>query len=318
MGVLHLSEDQVRHLLDMKTALDAVEEGFASLAAGQAKNVPRERVHAPGITLHTMSASAAYLGLVGWKNYTTTSQGAQFWVGLHSQESGQLVALIQADHLGRLRTGAATGVAASWMAHREASSLGIFGTGRQAETQLEALCLVRNIKQAYVYSRNPQKRLDFCQRMADRLGTTFIPVDRPQEAVEGLPIVVTATTSNEPVFHGDWLAEGAFVAAVGSNALNRAELDFVTVRRADTVVCDSVMACRKEAGDFVDALQRGYFDWSKAVDLASVVAGTASSRFQPESISIFKSVGLALEDVALAGQLFRIAKLRGVGTQIEL
>jgi alanine dehydrogenase len=318
MGTLFLTEDESRRLLTMRLAIDVVQEAFTRLATGEAVNVPRERAISPGIVLHTMSAAAPYLGLAGWKCYSTTREAARFHLGLYDAASGQLVALIEADYLGQLRTGAATGVAASWMAAPEASEVGLFGTGKQARTQLAAVAAVRPLKRAFVYGRDAARRESFAREMSAELSIEVLPVDRPQEGAEDLPIVITATSSRQPVFDGAWLAEGAVVCAVGSNWLNRAEIDATVIRRADNIVCDSVEACRREAGDFVDAIQKGDFDWSRAVDLCDVVAGRASARNNRESIGLFKSVGLAIEDVALGHKLLELAREAGVGIELPL
>ena len=315
MCALYLTEADVQRLLTIDIAIDVCEEAFRRLAAGEAENIPRARAQAPGIVLHAMSAAAGYLGLVGWKCYTTTRQGARFHVGLYDA-SGSLLAMIEADKLGQLRTGATTGVAVEWMADPQAAEMGLFGAGWQAEMQLAAVARVRPIKIAYVYSRNEQKRRDFAERMSDQLGIEVRPVDRPQEAAEELPIVVTATTSREPVFDGGSLAEGTLVCAVGSNWLNRAEIDSNVIRRADNIVCDSIQACQIEAGDFADALEKGVFDWPRAVELSQVVAGRATARNTRESIVLFKSVGLAIEDVALGGKLLELAREQHVGREL--
>jgi len=317
-GVLHLTEADVAELLDIRLAVDTVEECFRRLASGEAANVPRARVQAPGILLHTMSAAAGYLGLVGWKCYTTTRAGAQFHVGVYDQTTGQLLALIEANRLGQLRTGATTGVAVQWMAPADATEVGLFGAGWQAEAQLAAVATARPLKNAFVYSRNPEKRADFAERMTAALGFRVSPVDRPQEAAADLPIVITATTSSDPVFDGSWLEEGALVCAMGSNALSRAEIDATVVRRAETIVCDSVDACRGEAGDFVDAIEKGVFDWPRAVDLADVVAGRAVGRGRNAGLKLFKSVGLAIEDIALAAKLLTLARENGRGTVLPM
>jgi ornithine cyclodeaminase/alanine dehydrogenase len=318
MPVLYLTERDVSNLLDMGTAIDVVEEAFRQLAEKKATNVPRVRAKAPGIVLHSMCAAAEYLGLVGWKCYTTTRAGARFHVGLYDAESGELVALVEADRLGQLRTGATTGVAVEWMAEMTATELGLFGSGHQAETQLEAAAHVRQLKSAYVYSRNPARRAEFAARMSAKIGCQVIPVDRPQEAAEDLPIVITATTASEPVFNGNDLAEGTLVCAVGSNWPQRAEIDADVIRRADNIVCDSVEACQSEAGDFRDARHRGIFSWPKAVELADVVSGREIGRSNSDSVVLFKSVGLAIEDVALGGKLLEMARAQSVGRELEL
>ena len=318
MSVLYLTEDDVDRLVDMPVAIDVVREAFRRLAAGEAENVPRARSRAGGTVQHSMSAAAGYLGLVGWKNYTTTRAGANFQVGLYDAAAGRMVALIEANRLGQLRTGAVTGLAVDLLALAEVGELGLFGSGWQAESQLAAVCAVRPIRQALVYSRNPDRRTQFADRMSGRLGIEVTPVDRPREAVEDLPLVITATTSREPVFDGGQLAEGSLVCAVGSNWLNRAEIDAATVRRADSIVCDSVECCRREAGDFVDALEKGIFDWSRAVELADVVTDRAVGRPTSDSNVLFKSVGMAIEDVALGGQILAEARKRGAGRVLEL
>ncbi|HJS08596.1 MAG TPA: ornithine cyclodeaminase family protein [Pirellulales bacterium] len=318
MPVLHLTERDVGKLLDMGTAIDVVEEAFRQLADKKANNVPRVRAKSPGIVLHSMCAAAEYLGLVGWKCYTTTRAGARFHVGLYDAATGELVALVEADRLGQLRTGATTGVAVGWMADMSATEVGLFGSGHQAETQLEAVARVREIKSAFVYSRNPARRADFAARLSAKIGCQVIPVDRPQEAAEDLPIVITATTASEPVFNGNDLAEGTLVCAVGSNWPQKAEIDADVIRRADNIVCDSIEACRIEAGDFRDALERGIFSWPKAVELADVVSGREIGRSNNDSVVLFKSVGLAIEDVALGGKLLALARAQGIGRELQL
>jgi ornithine cyclodeaminase/alanine dehydrogenase-like protein (mu-crystallin family) len=318
MGVLYLTEADVERLFDLRQAIEALEEAFRRLANSEAENVPRVRARAPGIVLHTMSAAAAYLGFVGWKFYTTTRTGMQFYVGLCDAETGRLVALLEANRLGQLRTGAATALAAEWMADPEASEVGLFGAGGQARVQLAAIGEVRPIKVAYVYSRAEARRSAFADEMSPRLGIDVRPVDRPIEAAEDLPIVITATTSFEPVFSGMDLTEGTLVCAIGSNWLNRAEIDSDVIRRADNIVCDSIKACQQEAGDFVDALEKGVFDWTRAAELADVVAGRAIGRSTRESITLFKSVGLAIEDVAVGARLLQTARQRGMGKDLPI
>jgi len=318
MPAIYLSEADVAALLDMPRTIGIVEEVFRQLSLGNAENVPRVRARAQGIVLHSMIAAARYLGYVGWKAYTTTKTAARFHVGLYEQATGELVALIEADQLGRLRTGATTGVALRLMAAPGTHELGLFGVGRQAETQLAAAVAVLPLQRAFVYSRSEERRNAFADRMQNQLGIEILPVDRPQEAAEDLPIVITATTSATPVFDGTCLAEGTVVCAVGSNALSRAEIDTTTVRRADVVVCDSVAACQPEAGDFVDAVEKGVFDWGRAVELADVVAGRAVARRRNSSIAIFKSVGLAIEDVAVAAYLVAAAREQGRGVALPI
>ncbi|MBX7167501.1 MAG: ornithine cyclodeaminase family protein [Pirellulales bacterium] len=318
MCALLLRERDVEQLLDVRRAIDLLDDAFRRWDAGEAVNVPRDRAVVSGFALHTMSAAVPYLGVAGWKAYSTTKNGARFLVGLYDLASGQLLSLLEADLLGQIRTGATTGVAISHLALADAAEVGVFGAGWQAESQLAAACVARGIKRAFVYSRNDERRTEFCARMSQRLDIEVVPVDRPQEAASELPIVITATTSREPVFDGKDLAEGTLVCAVGANWQSRAEIDADVVRLADNVVCDSVEACRHEAGDFRSALERGLFDWKRAVDLAAVVSGQAVGRRTRDSIVLFKSVGLAIEDVVVAAWCYRRALETGQGTELPI
>lgn len=318
MAVLFLTESDVRELLTMREAIEAVEDGFRRLAAGEAMNVPRRRARTPEVVLHTMSAGCAAYGLVGFKSYTTSRDGNRFHVVLYDGKSGQMLALIEADWLGRIRTGAASGVATEFMARPDATEVGIFGAGGQARTQLEAVSAVRRIKEARVYSRNPERRERFAREMEQLCGFSVVPVHRPEDAAEDMDIIITATTAREPVLHGRWLSEGTHINAMGSNALNRAELDVDTIRRADTIIVDSIEQCQIEAGDFVAAIEQGVIHWPRVVELADVVAGRQTGRPMRESITLFKSLGLAIEDLAVASRLLQKARERGLGRELPI
>ncbi len=317
MSILYLRETDVDRLLSMPCAIQVMDEAFCSLAGGNADNAPRERVRAPGIVLHSMSAALADRQLVGWKQYTTTAHGARFHVGLYDQQSGELSALIEADRLGQLRTGAVTGLAVRHLAVAEANQVGMFGCGWQAESQLAAVATVRNLRRPFVFSRDSHRRKQFAEKMATQLNIDVVACVEPSHAVEGLPIIITATTSREAVFDGRRLADGALVCAVGSNWLQKSELDAEVFRRARLIVCDNVACCRKEAGDLVQAQQAGVFEWDDAKELADVVTGKIV-RNSLQDIVVFKSVGMALEDVAIGGKLLDLARQHGIGSVLTV
>jgi len=307
MTCRYYREQEVNQLLDMATTIEVVDESFRQLGTGGAGNVPRHRARAPGFVLHGMHASAEYLGTAGWKMYTTTRIGAKFLVGICDIDSGQMVALIEADKLGQLRTAASSAVGARYLAKKPITQLGLFGSGWQAESQLEAMATEFPLTQAFVYSRDQEKRESFAERMADKCQIEIVPVHDPKDAVEDLPLVITATTSKHPVFDGNLLAEGALVCAMGGNWAFKRELDVVTIRRADNWVCDSIEACQSEAGDYLLAQEEGYFDWEIAVSLSDVIAGTVIGRNNADSIVVYKTVGLAIQDVALGTKFLQLA-----------
>jgi ornithine cyclodeaminase/alanine dehydrogenase-like protein (mu-crystallin family) len=314
---LLLSEDDVRRVLTMDLALEAVEEGLRKMALDEVHNVPRSRVQTDHVMLHVMSASAKTLGVVGYKAYVTSRKGTLFHVAIYDGKVGTLLALMQADYLGQMRTGAASGVATKYMARPDASEVGLFGTGKQARTQLLAVCKVRKVNRVQVYGRDADRRRIFAVEMAPLCGTEVEPVPRPEMAVEEKDIVITATNSREPVLNGHWVAQGTHINAIGSNFLGKAELDALTVRRCQSVVVDSKDQARLEAGDFVQALEDGSIKWSDVHELGQIVVGRYPGREHPQDITLFKSLGIAIEDVAVAMRVYARAKAEGVGRQLE-
>ncbi len=316
-AVLLLSEDDVRQLLTMEMALQAVEEGLRKLALDEAVNIPRARAQTDHAMLHVMSAAAKTLGVVGYKAYSTSRKGTHFHVGLYDGKSGALLALIQADYLGQVRTGAASGVATQYMARPDASEVGLFGTGKQARTQVEAVCKVRKVRRIQVYSPNEEHRRRFVQEMQSVCGCEIEPVPRPEMAAQDKDIVITATTSREPVLNGNWIAEGTHLNIIGSNFLGKAEIDAVTVRRCESIVVDSKDQARLEAGDFVAALEEGSIHWSDIHELGQVIVGRYTGRAHPQDVTLFKSLGIAIEDVAVAARVYARAQAVQVGRTIE-
>ena len=320
MAVIFLTEQDVERLVDMPAAIETVEESFRQLAGDAARNVPRARARASGsgLLLHTMSATAEYLGLAGWKAYTTTRHGARFHVAAYDVDTGEMRVLIEANRLGQLRTGAASGVATRHMARTDAVRVGLLGAGWQAESQLEAVCCVRPIEQVRVFCRSREGREAFATRMASRCGVRVDPVDSPEAAVDQADILVTATTAREPLFTGDRIAAGTHLNVIGSNFLAKSEVDTVAVERAAVIACDSIEQCRIEAGELAAAVEADRLSWENCVELADIVAGRIPGRHHDEEITLFKSVGLALEDVAMAGLLLERAREQDVGTELPL
>lgn len=317
MAVLLLTEDDVRQLLTMEMALDAVAEGLRKHALDEAQNIPRSRCQTDHAMLHVLSGSAKTLGVMGYKAYTTTRKGSNFHVGLFDGRSGALTALIQADYLGQMRTGAASGVATQFMALPEAQEVGVFGSGKQARTQLEAICLVRKVRRVQVFSPNEERRRNFARDMSEKCKVEVEPVPRPEMAAQDKDIVITATSSREPVLMGNWLSEGTHLNVIGSNFLGKAEVDAVAVRRCGSIVVDSKDQARIEAGDFVQALEDGSIHWSDIHELGQVIVGRYPGRAHAEDVTLFKSLGIAVEDIAVAGRVVAKAQAQGVGRVVE-
>jgi len=317
MAIL-IKEQDVHKLLTIPDAIDSVELAFRELGEGRAINHPRQRIRLPGTTLHYMVAAIPCLNAMGYKAYTVSRSGAKFLFMLYSTQTGELLAIIEADRLGQMRTGAATGVATKYMAREDAKIVGIFGSGWQARSQLAAVCAVRKITGVKVYSRKPEKRQAFAEEMSKQLGIDIIPVETAEEAARDSDIIITITTSKEPVFKGEWIGAGAHINAAGSNALIRSELDETTIKRSAIIAVDSREQARIECGDLLGPIERGIIRWEQTLELAEIVCGRIKSRESDEQITLFESQGLAVEDVAVAARVYGLALREQIGEEVPL
>lgn len=304
---LFLSEEDVLELFPMKRAIELIEASFGAQRSGSAVNQSRQRLFQPGFSLHYMAAALADEQLAGMKIYTITSGAARFLVLLFDAKTGGLLALIEADHLGRIRTGAASGVATKYLARPDASRVGIIGAGRQARTQLEAVAGVRRIQDARVYARNETHRAEFAKEMADDLKFAVEPAASAEEAARFGDIVITATNSSEPVLKGEWLRPGTHVNAIGANMAKRREMDETVLSRAGIIAVDSIEQIRGEAGDLIHGLSAPHRSWDDVVELKDVVSGDKPRRESNQQITVFKSCGIAVWDVVAAGFIYREA-----------
>ncbi len=315
---LLLTEKDITELLDIETAIAAVEEVLRDQAEGYATNRSRYRVAMPASQLHVMAAGDKRLGVTGLKVYTASRKGARFLVLLYDAESGDMLAMIEADRLGQMRTGAASGVATKYMARESADTIGCFGTGWQAESQLMAVCAVRKIKSIAVYGRNAERREGFARKMTSLLRVEVTPAVTPEEAAGGRSIVITATSAREPVVKGEWLDPGTHLNVVGSNFLSKSEVDVETIKRASIIAVDSIEQSKVEAGDLMPAIERGVIRWESITELGRIIAGRERGRASGDDITMFKSNGIALEDIATALRVYDLARERRVGEKVDL
>jgi len=312
---LYLSEADVRDILTMEIALKAVEDSFLRLADGSAVMHSRQRLNpAAHSYLHYMAAADSRDRYMGLKIYTSSPQGLRFLVPLFHTETGDLLALIEANYLGQMRTGAASGFATKLMARADAQTLGIIGTGLQARTQLEAIARVRKIERVYAFGRNAERRTQFAREMTERLKIPVAGVDSREAAVRTADILVTSTNATKPVVEGRWLRPGMHINAIGANFPQKRELDSVAVFRAGIIAADSREQSKLEAGDLIQAFAGDESKWSQVIELAEIAAGRVPGRTSTEEITLFKSNGVAIEDIVTAGRIYEIAveKKRGV------
>lgn len=315
---LFLSEDDVQELLPMSRAVKLIEASFVAQHAGAAVNRSRERIFLPHFSLHYMAAALADERWAGMKIYTVAAAQARFLVLLFDVETGDLLAAIEADHLGRIRTGAASGVATQYLARANASSVGLLGAGRQARTQLEAVGTVRKIEAVRVFSRNASRRAAFCKEMSDRLNLPVEPAADAEEATRFGEILITATSAPEPIVKGERLQPGVHINAIGANVSTRRELDARALGRAEIVAVDSLAQARQEAGDLIEGLKDLHRGWEGIVELHDIISGSGPQRRSDQQTTIFKSCGIALWDVAAAGWVYREALREGKGGSFKM
>lgn len=316
---LLLTEADVKKILTMPLALEAVEDSFRRLAAGTAILHYRQRLHIPrkGL-LNYMGAADETSGYMGLKIYSIARGVARFLVPLYSAESGQLMALIEADYLGQMRTGAASGVATRLMARQDARIVAIIGTGLQARTQLEAIAAVRKIESVRAFGRDLNRREQYAGEMAARLQIAVKAVSSVEEAVRGADIVITSTNSKSPVLEGRCLEPGMHINAIGVNQAEKRELDTEAVLRCEVISADSREQSKIEAGDLIQAFRDDAPRWDRVLEFSDIVAGKFSGRTSPAQITMFKSNGVATEDIVVAGRIYELALQRGLGREIPL
>ena len=316
---LLLTEEDVRVVLDMPTTIEAVEESFRRQAAGDSWPQPRRRFELPDrVFLNYMAAADRAGGWMGLKIYTVARGKARFVVLLYRATTGELAALIEADFLGQMRTGAATGIATKYMSRPDARFAGIIGTGLQARTQLQAIGEVRRFERVRAFGRDPVRRADFCSEMSERLGLQIVSANSAEEAVHDADVVVTITNSIKPVLSAAWLAPGTHVNAVGANFAFRRELEADVVSRAAVIAVDSKEQAQMEAGDLIEPFKQEPSGWDRVCELAQIVSGKLPGRGSADQITLFKSVGIATWDIAVAARVFERAEHEGLGRQVPL
>ena len=316
---LHISEAEVRALLTMRMAVDAVEEISRKQASSEVVVHPRRRFEFPGSNFfHYMAAADYSAGYIAMKQYTYVRGKLRFLVPLYEMAGGELVALIEADYMGQLRTGAASGVATKYLARRDARVAAIIGTGGQAKTQLEAVATVRRLESVNVFGRDSQKREAFCKEMSARVGIPVRASASASEAVRGAQIVCTATTASQPVVNGADLSSGVHINAIGANHAHKRELDDEAVASADVIVVDSIEQSRQEAGDLIIAFHGDESCWTGVKRLSDAVAGKTGGRTSDTEVTLFKSNGIASWDLAVAMKVYKAAREKSLGRQLPL
>lgn len=314
---LFIREHEVRALLTMPDCVRAVEVAFRDLAVGAAASPPRVRMQTPNGMLHVLPASVPAAGGAGVKAYPGFfGRGQGHLLVLFGTDDGRLRAIIEADWLGRLRTGAASGVATRALAREDARVLALFGTGRQAETQALGIAAARSLEEIRVYGRDSDRVRAFCERLASRVSARMVTAADPRDAVEGSDVIATATRSAEPLFDGTWLAPGTHINATGSNVADHRELDDETIRGCSVIAVDSPEQATHEAGTLLLAHAGGALDWRSVRPLADILTGRARGRASSVERTLFVSLGMGVEDVAVGMLAYERARQTGAGQRL--
>jgi alanine dehydrogenase len=309
----YLTEVDVARLVTVTDAIVVLEEAFALWRDPGTTNLPRQRAMLAAGRFNLMGAACEKKSIFGLKAYFAGKGGACYHVLLYAADGGGLLAMMEADLLGALRTGAASGLATKLMANPDARSLAVIGAGKQARTQAAAICAVRKIDRIRVYSPTREHRTAFAFVLADELGIETEPVDSGEACVDGADVVVTVTKSADPVCRAEWLKPGAHVNAAGANAADRRELDPEIVIRAALRVTDDRAQAQVEAAEFRDLVSAGRLAWSDIHELGDLLMGRVRGRSAASDITVYKSLGIALEDIAFAELIYRRALAAKVG-----
>ncbi len=302
-----ISNEEVISVSDMESYIEVVERAYANYGEKKSVNFQRQSLwveveNQPKKSLKLMAAATPAENALGGYIYSGGYRHQRGWQKcfiLYDFTQGDLRAIIESEHMSWLKTGAVSAIAAKYLSRENAKTVCLFGAGKQAVTQLEGLCKVRQIKRVKVYSQTESSRKEFCNKMTGKLGIDVIPANSPQEAIRDGDIVVTATTSKVPVFNGRWLQEGMHINAIGAHYPKIRELDEVALRGHKVVV--DLMDSVQESGEFCLS---GFGEKDIFAELPDVVAGKKPGREKPSEITVFKSGGKGFEYMALASYIY--------------
>ncbi len=315
MTPLFLKDNEIADLVSVSDAIGVLRRAFRQQLTGEAASSPRHRLATGTAFLHMLAGAVP--GYFGYKAYVTSRAGSGFMFFLFDANTCEQLSIMEADRLGQIRTGAATGVATELLARDDVKVATMFGAGWQAESQLLAMDEVRDLSRVWIVNRNPERAERFMERMAPQVQAELKPAVSAEDAVRESRLVTTITNSREPVLFGDWVGAGTHVNAAGGNMWLRREVDADLVLGSEKLVVDSIEQARVECGEFLPVLVPGRRYWDEVQELKDIV-GKQSGRETPDERTFFKSLGLGLEDVALGVLVYERAKERGMGRKVYL
>lgn len=317
---LILGPEDVRRATDMRQMIDVVEAGIREQAAGRVVMPARQNLETSNGFFRVMPCVMRDGGRMGIKIFNgSVEHGVRYVIMIYDERSGELLCLMDAAWLTAARTGATTGVATRYQARADACDVGVIGSGLEARTNFEAVCAVRPVRIARVFSPNAERRQRFARDMSERMALPVRAVDTPEAAADGADIVVVATNTTGKgdliAYRGAWMRPGQHVNSIGATGGKLREIDPACFARADSILLDSIEQVRGESGDAFAAIASGAWEESKMVEMPAVVAGSVRARETDEQITLFKSVGTAVQDVMAGFAVYERARRLGLGTE---
>ncbi|WP_428911547.1 ornithine cyclodeaminase family protein [Niallia sp. Krafla_26] len=320
---LILNAKDVEQAINMRTIIDQIEKGLVEEYSGHV--IVPARVNLPTNNkgffrvMPAVMNESGYMGFkVFFKSGANNQSSVRYLIGVIDQNENNLEAMMDSHYLTAVRTGATTGLATKYLARENAKTVGVIGSGLEARTNLEAVCAVRNIEYVRVFSPNPNRRALFAQEMSQKLGIKIEAVDSPEMAVQGADIINvctnTAAAGNRVAFEGKWMSTGVHVNSIGSTMPSMREIDTDTFEKADGIVIDT-KHLEEESGDVITAIKNGQYDSSKVTVLPALVSGNIV-RKNDAQMTLFKSVGTAVQDIMAARAVYEEAKKLNVGTDV--
>lgn len=316
--VRYLTDNDVKQLISMPQVLGLVESAWKARSLGQASDIPRTRAQVAEGMLNMLMATVPSLGFIGFKYYYVTKSGATRHIHLMNVRTGRLEAIIEADWLGAMRTGAASGIATRYLAKKKPGTLGQIGSGGQAATQIAAIHHAVGVTKVKVFSRTREKLVAFCNALSSELKIEVTPADSAESAIQDADVVNVITRSRTPAMSGEWLEPGQHINAAGSNALERQEIDQRSVERCDVITVDARATAMNECGDLAPLVEQGKLNWNDLTEIGDVIAGKAAGRTDDRQISLFESQGMGLLDLYVAAEVLKIAREKKVGIDLPI
>ncbi|MFL2664409.1 MAG: ornithine cyclodeaminase family protein [Dehalococcoidia bacterium] len=316
--VLFISESEVSKVTNMQMALNCIDNAFQAFSRGEIYNFPRYRLPTSEGKYNFMSASWIEKGYAANKSYVSYKNGIDFNVMLYDAHGKGLIAIIEANLLGQIRTGAASGIATKYLSKKNSKVFGIVGSGYQSQTQLESVINVRDIKETYVYSRNKKNREIFANQMSEKFGISIKPLSYEEFIKIDFDILTTVTNSITPVVTKKMLTPGMHINAAGNNSWEKSEVDIDVISSSEHIICDEIEQARIECGELIRAYEKGVFNWEESFSLSEIVSGKHKLRKNDKDITLFESQGLALEDLAMAIEIYKIAIENNFGKIIKI